>query len=343
MSRGRALAVGALLAAACGDNRFPIAILADQEIEAHCEQATRCGQYRDVNTCVFELDRADFRLPALLLRAFNPAYAAAVGSGQVHYDERAAAACVDALAAISCDLSARDARLEPDACANVFTGTVAQGGPCGFDEECASARCTPAALCPDDYTCCIGTCATPPHTAALGDACQIDSDCALDAFCSGAGCHALLADGESCSASAQCDFDLICNRPSPTQSGECGRPPQLGEACPGHVCGEIGTTCGSGGTCVELSRPGQPCATDFDCGPREVCTSGLVCAVPPQLGDPCSASCAVGAWCNADDHGGTCDVPVANGTLCVSPEQCASGYCADGDFAETCIDRPVCF
>jgi len=235
------------LGAQCGDDRFPIALLASQEVHAHCEQATRCGQYATVDTCLSDLEPTDFHVPRLVQRALDPGVIAAVSGGTVRYDEIAARECVDAIAATSCGVAARDVRVDPPACVAMFLGQVAEGGPCAFDQECTSGLCTPAALCPDDYSCCIGTCASPPHTAAIGEACMIDSDCAVDAFCSGSGCHALLATGESCSTSLQCDYDLSCIRPSPTQAGECGPLPGLGEPCPGHACAEIGLVCDAEG------------------------------------------------------------------------------------------------
>ncbi len=213
----------ALVACGGGDKPFPLDTLAGQALVAHCERAVRCGLYDNVGDCGSDLHIDDFPILPKIVHFQDPAVIASVGSGAMSYDQDVAAGCIAALAAVSCSRASEDVRVDdPAACDGLFTGHIAEAGPCVFDDECASGRCTPAASCENDYVCCIGACATAPHTAGIGSACAIDSDCAVDAFCTGAGCMPLLAVGDVCSTSSECAFDL---RVRVADAGRVGRVP----------------------------------------------------------------------------------------------------------------------
>jgi hypothetical protein len=343
------LVAGALVA--CGDNQFPIDIVGPQALDAYCEHATTCGLYRDKNDCLFEVHLVDLQLLPRVKTLQDPQIAAAIAAGKLTYDASRAAACIDQIAGLSCSRASEDLRVDPPACAAMFAGAIALGSACDFDDECASGRCGPPAQCPDDYSCCPGVCVTAAHAVGSGGACSVDEDCELGDSCTGSGCAPLIGSGQECSSSNSCAFGLLCASPGIGQGGTCVTAPTIGQPCAMGQCGDIGARCdGSSGMCVALGLPGEPCATEIECGEDEVCTAGsagsagsaMTCAPAPALGEPCVDTCLPGSWCDPNTAGGQCVAPIANTTMCTDPLQCQSGYCADGQFAETCIDEPVC-
>lgn len=177
----------------------------------------------------------------------------------------------------------------PLAAACNLAGTLPAEAPCGFAEQCASARC---ALAPGATSGC-GTCGP---VAEHGGACTFAGDVsAIDAYCSTNHVWTPFAqEGEPCSGqSVQCELGVTTC--ADYTSHTCVRLPRDGEPC-AVLCPMCAPACAwgsacNGTTCVAAPSPLQP-------KPR--------CSSPCRGGDanndasvfePCS--CGEGAYCPA--------------------------------------------
>lgn len=325
------LLVVATLVAGCGDNlkpRIELVEYDDARRSAECERLVRCGLFDDQPTC------EGYARPAS-----RASLEGALATGVVDYDGAAAFECVELLATISCDATTREARIEPDACLNVFTGTIADGDTCALDEECVSAECeTP--VCPKN-SCCPGTC-TPTRTLAdLGEGCGDSVTCGADAFCATNGtCTALRAVGQPCDEEDDCEFGLGCIGATELQSGACRALAVVGGQCPYQRCSEIGAACSASFTCVPAGLTGSTCSRSEDCSRFSVCdTTASTCRNTPTLGMSCTTRCAGTSWCD----GTKCAVPLGLNEPCGANDQCATTFCAEGPVSDYCAPTAVCF
>jgi hypothetical protein len=118
---------------------------------------------------------------------------ASVTAGRVQYHADKAGACIDHIDAASCGGLGF---LDTDLCNQAFEGTVAAGGKCAIDEDCAGGFCKGATDGNVD-----GTCVATPKT---GEACP-DQECADGSFCNNDGmCAALVANGGACTGNDEC-------------------------------------------------------------------------------------------------------------------------------------------
>ena len=147
-----------------GTGPIPIAQYETLALAAGCNNLVKCGLYPDQATCL----SSDQVVPHLY-----DTLVADVASGKVLYDPAQGRACVDATNTLPCTRTALAATNPALAsCDAVFNGTVAAGGACFFDEECAG-----GGNCQIDYTscpsgeCCPGSCVGPPPTVGLGVDC----------------------------------------------------------------------------------------------------------------------------------------------------------------------------
>lgn len=190
------------------------------------------------------------------------------------------AACAQSVSGLAC--AAFLANQLGAACA-VAPGTVASGGACGDDAQCASTFCARA----PDAAC--GTCAAP---TAAGDAC-VHGACSTGTVCP-AGQTKCIAPGtgqvgDACTVQENCDLarGVGCN----TQSGKCLALTLATSTCGASsitptsyaVCPASGT-CSAvfGGTCAAAAADGHACsasATGAHCVPPAKCIGGT-CAVP---------------------------------------------------------------
>lgn len=140
-----------------------------------------------------------------------------IADGRVVYHGDRMGACLDLMAAMSCDESA--VAIEGDiiwsGCQDPFEGQVALGGDCAQDFDCVSEYCSGDST---DFegNVTFGLCADYP---AIGQPCD-DFTCGPDAYCeSGATptCQALLSDGSACTDGEDC-ASSGCN------GGVCGAP-----------------------------------------------------------------------------------------------------------------------
>src|SRR5436190_17712275 len=126
----------ALAGAACGSSSkpagdpLPVDGIVDADNTAACDALVRCHLFSDTAFCPLYFGQTQTGFNTL------SAGVAGVKAGRIHYDAAAARACIDALAAISCSALAAGNGPAPEACKQVFTGTVADGQPCVSDAEC---------------------------------------------------------------------------------------------------------------------------------------------------------------------------------------------------------------
>ena len=332
MLRPSLLVVAAVLGIGCGDNLAPLA-LDDLELARHtavCERLVRCGLYADQATC-----EATFR------SSTDPDLAAAVHDGIIAYDGGNAEACLAAIAAQSCDVTSREARRLPPSCDHILTGTRDAGETCYFDAECASGDCAEAS-CPRDL-CCAGACAPVRAPVAIDGACETTRDCVDQAFCGRDHvCHALATMGQACDLDADCAYGLACIGAG-IDPGACRALPALGEACPYLRCADLGALCSASGVCA-AAGPGAACTSDADCSTVGQCDPAMhVCTGFPTLGMPCITRCVGDAWCNHAVGQPMCEAPLATGSPCNTDDQCATLVCEEGPIFDTCIAPAVCF
>ena len=181
--------------------------------------------------------------------------------------------CAQSIAALSCTTF-----LSGDlgtACA-IAAGTVALGGPCGDDAQCASTFCAraPAAVC--------GTC--QPATMA-GDPC-VQSSCSIST-----------------------------NTACPAGKTTCVKPVagKVGDSCVGHEQCDVGHQVGcnpTNGKCIALAlaSAGGTCGADsIFPSSVAVCPAAGTCSA--SLAGRCSAAGMDGASCSTSDTGTHCMAP----------------------------------
>ena len=268
----------------------------------------------------------------------------AVDAKRVTYDGTKMQACLDDIAARNC---AGLLERESAECMAAIDGTVANGGDCSLDAECAGeAYCNSQDSCP-------GVCA---RLESAGGRCRSDSECASGLVCFG-------------------------------QTNRCVAPAGSGELCkqgepdcaPGYVClGEDGPA-KSPGNCVALDdafsvKLGQSCDLD-----TELCEIGSSCEVQtvlPQVTTECAAKVGSGAACKVaipdecpDDEyclipllpptlDGTCEPkpeagqpcggagydPARTPSICAPYARCDDGVCRDlAHLGESCNVDATCY
>ena len=315
--------------------------------QSYCQRLVTCGEFPDLATCL-SANIGGFPVQ-LSAPAANSDVVAAVLAGLVIYNGTKMQACIDALAATSCDPTSREARIPPAVCTETLRGTVAGGGMCHLSAECISQMCN-VPVC--ESGCCAGTCVgdTPPVTTtgtiAVGEPCDFETldPCVDGAFCrEGVGiCQPLEDEGSTCMEAQECDYGLSCAG----ESGlTCQSLPALGEPCPQLQCRDEGTVCSTMTmTCVAVGLPPAPCAGPADCSAYYQCDPLSNRCIPTQhVGESCAtlARCFdLGTYCDSSTQ--LCTMRVANGQPCLGNEECISGVCDVMDTVGVCVAATAC-
>lgn len=288
--------------------------------DANCDLRVRCGQFTDRDSCAAYFPAGD-----------GANLAAEIKAGKTTFDANRAEECVNDLQNTPCDGTSVEARTPPAACDAAIAGTGMLGDMCFSNDECQSGGCALDPACTD--MCCAGTCAATQAPADLGEPCAT-RQCKPNLTCSNAKmCVALYDDGMPCDDDTQCNYGLGCVG----APGICHALPKIGELCPDGECAEIGATCNSG-VCTKLGLTGASCVTLADCSLYYPCNSGtLQCQPWPTTGEPCTALCSDGSFCDSTTN--LCTAPLGNGTTCKTDDQCQSTSCND---AKVCADVEVC-
>ncbi len=278
-------------------------------------------------TSVEECTSSDRML--LLTRTFMP-WPESIADGHVAFDPERAAACLEARATTFCDETATEPRID-DPCEDVWEGLRESGESCRKDECVHGTSCTTGSGC-------HGTC-NPVMFAC--------PECAADEWCDAAAgtCEALLAEGETCGASFQCQEGLVCDAPS-MGTGDCVATGirAEGEACEVDDVCEEGLYC-EGSTCRPyfLEPEGDACGMDGHiCEPELICfETSLECETPHAVGDPCVnniGDCGADLYCDFATN--LCAEQKANGTACTEGFECLSYYCPSA--TNECATPPIC-
>jgi hypothetical protein len=288
--------------------------------DANCDLRVRCGQFTDRDSCAAYFPVGD-----------GANLAAEIAAGKTTFDANRAEECVNDIRNTPCDGTSVEARTPPAACDAAIAGTGVMGDPCFSNDECKSGGCALDPTCTG--MCCAGTCSATQAPADLGEPCAT-RQCKPNLTCSNAKtCVPLYADGMPCDDDSQCDYGLGCVG----APGICHALPKIGELCPDGECAEIGATCNNG-VCTKLGLTGASCATLADCSLYYPCNSGtLQCQPWPKTGEPCTALCSDGSFCDSTTN--VCTSPLGNGATCKSDDQCASTSC---NATKVCADVQVC-
>ena len=313
--------------------------------EARCRHLVTCGALASLDDCRRALPRFAFPIP------LDGYVAAALEAGKVVFNTASARACVQGIAASSCDVTASLGQSTPEICEQAFGGTVHGGGTCVFDLECISQSCD---VSPCGGACCTGTCVGDrrPGPPQLGEPCRFDGVCAAGLHCDGGTCATRQPAGATCRSLFECDDGLICSA-FPFGTGTCVPLSELGESC-GVRCRDLGAVCDSqNGVCVKAALGGDACGLEQPCSPYYTCGRDNRCALPEydelMVGDACgggsNARC-VGELVLCVPISGrpsSCIQFLLDGEPCEPDAQdrlCWSGVC-DPE-THTCIRGPVC-
>lgn len=308
---------------ACGSSP---ASFGDDYEAALCEWATSCRVFEKTKQCREALVWEEFGRFGYM--------AEAIAAGRARFDADAAERCFAALEALPCTAGALEALLfqdglaaAPDACQDVYIGTIGNYEPCMHSGECAG-----DAVCgfpPCDEACCEGSCRQLGGGAAIGEPCG--GSCDEDGYCArdpetgaftvcvargGAGaaceaswaceeplycrfedgrgrCEARLGVGARCTSEG-CVEGLVCYALEGESEGRCRRAPQIGDVCNPDVfdaCEHVASYCDSETrTCEPLAEAGEPCG-DAGCVPSATCSyagSTPICRSRGGLGDTTS-------------------------------------------------------
>ena len=262
--------------------------------------------------------------------------------------------------------------LHEPACLTRFTGSLADGGDCLTDVDCASPGATCASSCAD--ACCVGTC---QRKFRLNEACQDAESCEPGLVCTGlkcvtgdAGtpcakgsvnqcdfgtfcdsktlqCTPTRAPGDSCTSLLQCGGNYTCIGLSITgsQPGQCSRISEPGDRCDSFCFGNLFCDKPADkkipGTCRSFAPLGQACSATIPCaGANAMCDNGL-CALRSGVGVTCAnQTCMPGLFCTSalGDPAPACAARRAVGQHCADPGHCESYLCSGGDPASsTCL------
>ena len=301
---GRLLLAGLGLFVACGgdsDADLTVDQFMSEYLHVICDSFVNCGVLPDRDSCHSNLLGAAFST----LRAD-------VLAKRVDFDGKRAGAC---LAAATDSLHQCDFALDPNGnqvatCEAVFTGDVAPGAACYFDDQCqAGSVCDQSSSGACDSACCAGVCKKVVSDIALGQACTADDTCVSGSYClviKGVGtCTQRIASrGTACTGGASCEPPLICapdyRRGKPTFSSFCLQPGETGADCSegaGTFCNDLRDRCDPvSQTCQRLPAVGAPCvpgpniltgacAWEAQCDPLT-----NTCKLLGNNGDPCDSS-----------------------------------------------------
>lgn len=281
-------------------------------VDAVCTWQTRCHAFTSKSAC----EKVVF--------ADVDSEVGSAQAGRATYDAAKAGDCIDSIRDTGCSVLAVFDALNSSSCEQVFTGTVAVGGTCITNVDCAAnGRCEhTGGNCDPDVSCCMGTCtAGPAINQPVGTTCTSSNNCADGLYCK----SATGGGTRSCTAritleNAQCDRQDSCASPLVCTGAEGANP----------TCRRLPA---EGGTCdpaLEIA-----CNFIFDrCDPTT-----LKCVRQPSAGQPCQEVCIGDSSCKA----GTCVANVGENAPCggTNPE-CSGDLDCDEGTCKKPTPAPVC-
>lgn len=341
--------IALLLAGACG--RVPVT-LDDWERcyqRRWCDWEVNCvtlNNYSDVQDCIDNSNDVE----GGRLEAERRLRRRAIEAGRASLDVDAFSRCILETNRQRCNTA-----YTAISCANRFKGTVADGGLCYADVECAS----PGAVCNADCSgaCCTGTCqpkfkegetcdlyySCEPgfecHDVCIagdiGTPCASMRDCDPNAWCdlqTGI-CKADLPVGSPCTSLLQCGGQTMCVGLSIVSAdpGRCLTAAGAGGECDDFCYGN--RFCNSSGICQELPGLGENCSALLPCnGANVVCGSGGLCVPRGDVGAACTntQACLASLFCTSElnEPNPKCASRRSTGEPCASPAHCESYLCS---------------
>lgn len=303
--------------------------IAEQQLEqAFCQQAAFCGEIG-----ASELKQCETQALAVLsARHISSPYGIdytlyddAVAKGQLAYDGKIAAECIDTVRNHCDDL------FGPLACLFAFEPQVPVGGGCNGDIECVGSLCAAAAA-----DSCAGSCQT---AVPIGGFCDPSSArCADNSYCSSSTLRCVA----SAPAGAECDtndLDRSCVDGYRCDSGTCVARGSVGADCSGgsSYC-RADLVCTYDFVCAVPAGPGEHCKSFVDCRHDLDCVGGVCSATnycPTPGGLPPGAACAL-------------EKPCADGLACIGLDYDSSyqtthpGICANWlDVGSACVAHTI--
>jgi hypothetical protein len=218
-------------------------------------------------------------------------------------DASAVGACIDAIDGESQAMFCQDFGESLGACTTAFSsgGTVAPGGSCTTDEDCATSSAGTA-------TCVFTT----------GDA--------------GADVSVCVVEETGVAGSTPCNGTVSAisggSQTTYAGTGVPASPSFLCRVADGLYCDAVSSTC------VAAKDTGATCTDDIECAASDHCDQSGTCQPRSAIGGTClgSTSCVAGAYCAA---AGTCATLLANGAACSSDDACSSGACGNAVCADS--------
>jgi len=215
--------------------------------------------------------------------------AAAPGSG---FSAAAVEACAKGIALETCIQASHGPH--PKECTQ--TGSLDEGAPCGFGEQCKSGNCTLAGgadcqkcgkpflplgatcsgfECEPGLQCVSSKCVRASDT---GGPCSVDQPCWIGARCVGSTCVANVSKGASCDTLA-CDSNQLLKCDPTTKTCVDVTFAKPGEACGTNPCNGDGTCkmddAGTTGICIARVADGAACdSSTGSCFPAAACIAG---------------------------------------------------------------------
>ena len=220
-----------------------------------------------------------------------------VKNKRVTFDAKVMNACLQAIVAPEDGTCATIAAMLPwaEPCLeSAWTGTVATGGQCDFQFECAQDNvCSPGRQC----------LALPGANMPC-----LNQACATGLYCSAGTCLTQVAEGGTCTSSVQCQKGLFCDAGTPTRM--CTKLHAVGEKCSGPGTCAAGSTClpgtcaGQGFSCTSVAGCSAHCADDngfclgdSDCGTGTGTCSGTTTTCFSNAGCVSPATCVFPVKC----------------------------------------------
>lgn len=285
--------------------------------EALCAWQVECNAYGGMGRCQ-AVTHFDSRLSIAELAGvgssdpLTPGYiGAAVEMGRIEYDEAAAVACLNYVAARSCDYTMYHVWTEEElvgraACEQVFKGTMGKNGPCNTALECEEvAVCGFNPACTD--MCCPGACRVLAAPIPTGEACGVNPNarCEEGTYCGvNATCEVLPTAGQNCDIPYECGDESRCRYDESEGFSRCVARAEEGGDCQYYDDCQVGLTCildeNYEGTCVVPGDVGEPCVLGFE--------SFRTCRRIDNYCDPDTLTCTVlpgkdGSCVNAECRG----------------------------------------
>lgn len=325
-----------------GTNYVPVNEIEQAYKDAQCEHLALCGVFPTRETCLAA------ELGSVGQFDVDPNVVAAIYGGHIVYNGSAVKACIDSIAARSCDTTEQSARTVSPECSSFFRGTLMAGEGCYIDEECISQRCSGESGGTCSQGNCIGDTAPVVVPAQIGDSCSSFAGCVTGAYCDQLTnlCTTLKGSGVSCTLASECAYGLGCK--GTTGARTCAALPAIGQACAvDGMCRDEGTYCDvTADMCKQLGLPNAQCTSSSQCSqyyPCDFTTSPGVCKQGAGLGQMCTggSNCFdAGTFCDFNG-GGLCTAVKADGSPCSNSQECASGSC---DFnTQLCASPMTCF